>query len=165
MFDPLTFTGFHTWLSLIALASGIPLIAALLAGHDSKPWAEIFLVTAIGTSVTGFGFPFAQLMPSHVVGAISLLVLAITLLARHVYGLRGRWHGTYALSIVIAQYLLVFVAIAQAFGKVPALQAAAPTQSEAPFALAQGVALVIFVVLAIAVLRARRPTLPTAPAV
>jgi hypothetical protein len=165
MFDPLTFTGFHTWLSLVALVTGVPLIAALLAGRNGPPWSAVFLVTAIGTSATGFGFASTAVMPSHIIGAISLVVLTLALVARVSFRLRGRWHGAYALSIVVAVYFLGFVAIVQAFQKVPALHDAAPTLSEAPFAVTQGVLLLIFVVLAVAVLRARRPTIPMAPAV
>jgi hypothetical protein len=51
---------------------------------------------------------------------------------------------------VVALYLNVFVAIVQAFRKLPALKALAPTQSEPPFKLTQLVVLVLFVVLTFA---------------
>ena len=49
----------------------------------------------------------------------------------------------------LALYLNVFVGIVQAFIKVPSLHALAPTQSEPPFAVTQGVVLLIFVALGI----------------
>jgi hypothetical protein len=50
---------------------------------------------------------------------------------------------------MIGLYLNVFVLIAQAFQKVPALKAMAPTQSEPPFLLAQLVCMALFVALTI----------------
>jgi hypothetical protein len=50
-------------------------------------------------------------------------------------------------SATIALYLNVFVLIVQAFIKVPALNALAPTQVETPFIATQGAVLVVFVVL------------------
>jgi hypothetical protein len=97
--------------------------------------------------VTGYGFPFLHLLPSHVVGAISLVVLAVAIYARYARHLAGGWRGTYVIGAVIALYLNVFVLVVQSFLKVPALHALAPTQSEPPFAVAQLVVLVLFLVL------------------
>jgi hypothetical protein len=94
-------------------------------------------------------FPFHKLLPSHVVGAISLVVLAIAILARYSRHLAGGWRRTYVISAVIALYLNVFVLIVQLFEKVPALNAMAPTQSEPPFKITQVVVMAIFVVLGI----------------
>ena len=52
-------------------------------------------------------------------------------------------------TAIIAEYLNVFVLVVQSFEKVPALHAMAPTQSEPPFAVAQGIVLVLFIVLTI----------------
>ena len=52
-------------------------------------------------------------------------------------------------TAVLALYLNIFVLVVQSFRRVPALQAMAPTQSEPPFAIAQGIVLVIFIVLTI----------------
>jgi hypothetical protein len=133
MFDPTTYTGFHTWLSLIALAAGFPVVAGMLAGRERRGWTVLFLVTAIGTSVTGFGFPFNGVLPSHVVGAVALVVLAIALVARYGRNLAGRWRAAYAVAMVVSVYLLAFVAVAQIFQKVPVLAAMPPTS----FAVAQ----------------------------
>ena len=51
----------------------------------------------------------------------------------------------------------VFVLIVQSFMKISVLKAVAPTQSEPPFQIAQGAALVLFVVLAILAVRQFRP--------
>jgi hypothetical protein len=118
----------------------------LIAGNG---WTALFLSTTVATSVTGFMFPFHKLLPSHVVGAISLVVLAITILARYSRHLAGGWRRTYVISAAIALYLNVFVLIVQLFEKVPALNAMAPTQSEPRFKITQVVVMALFVVLGI----------------
>lgn len=162
MFDITTFTGFHTWLSLIAIASGVLVLAGLFAARMLPAWTGVFLATSVATSATGYGFPFSGVLPSHVVGAIALAILAVTLVARYGFHLARAWRWIYAAGAVASLYLLVFVAVAQAFGKVPALHALAPTQSEPPFAIAQGVVLALFIVLGITAARAFHPpeTLP-----
>lgn len=156
MFDPTTLTGFHTWLSLMAMVLGIPVTLALLRGEMSGPvLTGSFLGLAILTSATGFLFPFSGVKPSHVVGGVALVVLAVAAYALYGAGRAGRWRGIYAGTVVASVYLLVFVAIAQAFAKIPVLAAAAPTQSESPFAVAQGLVLVLFVIVGFLAVRAR----------
>ena len=99
----------------------------------------------VATRVTGFGFPFDHLLPSHKVGILSLLVLAVAIIARYVFHLAAAWRGIYVVSAVVALYLNVFVLVVQLFEKVPALRAMAPTQKEPPFLLAQLVILALFV--------------------
>jgi hypothetical protein len=157
VFDLATFTAIHTAISIVAIVAGLFAVYGLFTSAESPFWSGLFLVTAILTSLTGFGFPFSQLLPSHVVGLIALIVLAVVLLARFVFRNHGAWRWIYASGMVISLYFLVFVAIAQAFAKIPALRATAPTQSELPFALTQGLALVLFIALAIAASRTFRP--------
>lgn len=157
MFNILTFTGVHTWLSLVAIATGLVVVIDLFRGRTAPAWTAMFLITAVLTSATGYGFPFTGLKPSHVVGAVALVVLAAALAGLYVFALNGVWRGIYAAGAVISLYLLVFVALAQAFAKVPALQALAPTQSEPPFALAQGVLLLVFIGVGIGAVRRFRP--------
>jgi uncharacterized membrane protein len=147
MFDPTTFLGFHTWLSLIAIAAGFPVASGLLKGHTRGGWTGVYLSTAFATSATGFGFPFNGLLPSHIVGAISLVLVAIAGFALYARRLEGGWRRAYAITAMLAFYLLVFVLVAQLFAKVPALRTLAPTQSEPPFAIAEGLVLVVFAVL------------------
>lgn len=147
MFDPTTFVGFHTWLSLIAIVAGFPVAAGLLKGHVRPGWTGVFLSTAFATSATGFGFPFNGVLPSHIVGAISLVLVGIAGFALYARRLDGAWRRTYAITAMLTFYLLLFVLVAQLFSKVPALRALAPTQSEPPFAISEGLLLVAFVVL------------------
>jgi hypothetical protein len=114
---------------------------------------RVFLASTVLTSLTGFFFPFAKLLPSHVVGIISLIVLALALLALYVFHLAGAWRWIYVAGTVLALYLNVFVAIVQAFQKLPFLRPLAPTQSEPPFAVTQVAAFVIFVVLGVVPLK------------
>ena len=157
IFDPTTFVGFHTLISLIALASGVVVILGLLRSRTMGAMTALFLATAVATSATGFGFPFARFMASHGVGIISLVALLAAILARYVHRYAGAWRRIYVIGVVSSVYFDAFVAVAQVFGKIPALRALAPTGSETPFALAQGIVLLLFVVLGIAALRSFRP--------
>lgn len=144
-----TFTLLHVVISLIGILSGLVVLYGLLTAKRLDGWTAIFLVTTVATSVTGYGFPFEHLLPSHIVGGISLVVLAVTILARYTFHLAGAWRRIYVVGAVVALYLNIFVLIVQAFQKVPALKAAAPTQSEPPFLVAQSIVLVLFIVLTI----------------
>jgi hypothetical protein len=144
-----TFTFVHVVLSLIGILTGFVVLFGLFGGKRLDGWTAIFLVTTVATSVTGFLFPFHKFLPSHGVGIVSLVVLLVAILARYALHLAGGWRRTYVVTAMIAQYLNVFVLIAQAFGKVPALQAMAPTQSAPPFLVTQLVVMAIFVVLTI----------------
>ena len=144
-----TFTLVHVLLSLAGIGSGFVVIFGLLTGKRLDGWTALFLATTVATSVTGFLFPFEHLLPSHKVGMISLVVLAVAILARYAFHLTGAWRRVYVISAVVALYLNVFVAVVQAFLKVPALKALAPTQKELPFLVAQLVVIALFVALGI----------------
>jgi hypothetical protein len=161
MFDPTTLVGFHTWLSLIALAAGLVVAGGLLRGRSLPGWTGVFLATALVTSVTGFLLPFTHLLPSHVVGFIALATLAVAILARYCFHMAGGWRPIYIVTALTNVYLLVFVGVAQAFLKVAALNALAPTGSEAPFAMAQLLVLILFVALTVTAAKLFRPTLAT----
>jgi hypothetical protein len=139
----------HVVLSLVGILSGFVVLFGLLAAKRLDGWTALFLWTTIATSVTGFFFPFHHFLPSHGVGIISLVVLAVALLARYARRLAGAWRWIYVVTAMIALYLNVFVLIVQAFQKVPALNAMAPTQSEPPFVVTQVLALVLFIALTI----------------
>ena len=143
--QPFTFA--HVVIGLVGIASGFVVLFGLLSARRLEGWTALFLVTTVATSVTGFGFPVDIILPSHIVGAISLVVLAAAILARYAFRLAGPWRYVYVIGAGIALYLNVFVLIAQLFSKVPALKALAPTQSEPPFVLAQSAVLAVFVVL------------------
>ena len=144
-----TFTTVHVVLSLIGIGAGLMVLAGLLSGTLRHGWNKLFLVTTVATSVTGFGFPFDHLLPSHKVGIISLVILAVAILARYGFHLAGGWRRVYVVSAAIALYLNVFVGVTQAFLKIPVLTAMAPTQAEPPFAIAQLLVLALFIALTV----------------
>jgi hypothetical protein len=151
--DLATYTLVHVVISLIGIASGLVVLFGLLGGKRLAGWTGLFLATTVVTSATGFGFPFDHFLPSHGVGTISLVVLAVAILALYTFHLAGPWRRIYVIGAVTALYLNVFVAVVQSFEKVGALRVLAPTQTEAPFAIAQAVVLVLFVVAGIAAVR------------
>ena len=151
------FTILHTAISLIGIVSGLIVLAGMLRALRLPGWTALFLVTTILTSVTGFMFPINGLTPAIVVGLISIVILAIALMALYLKQLRGAWRWIYVVTALMALYFNVFVLIVQAFQKVPVLQKLAPTQSEPPFQIAQGVTLVAFLVLGTLAARKFRP--------
>jgi hypothetical protein len=86
-------------------------------------------------------------MPCRAIGIISLVVLALAILARCSQHLTGAWRRTYVISAVVALYLDVFVLVVQLLGRVAALKELAPTQTEPPFAVAQLVVMIALIVL------------------
>ena len=143
------FTQLHVAISLLGIVAGFVVIFGMLTGAALDGWTALFLATTILTSVTGFMFPFQKLLPSHIVGLISLLLLGLAVYARYGAHLSGSFAWLYVVCAVMAQYLNFFVLIVQSFQKVPALNKLAPTQTETPFKIAQGVALLVFVGLGI----------------
>jgi hypothetical protein len=152
-----TFTLVHVVLSLMGILAGLVALGELFGGKPRGGVNAVFLATTVATSLTGFGFPFHRFLPSHAVGLISLVVLAVALFARYGRRLAGAWRWIYAVAAVLALYLNVFVLVAQLFQKVPGLKALAPTQSEPPFQIAQAAALVLMIVLAAVAVRRFRP--------
>ena len=144
-----TFTLLHVLISLAGIGSGLIVMYGFLTGKRLDGWTAIFLTTTVLTSVTGFLFPFEHLLPSHKVGILSLVILVIAIAARYVFHLAGPWRRIYVIGSALALYFNVFVAVIQAFLKVPALKAMAPTQKEPPFLVAQLVVLLVFVGLTI----------------
>lgn len=156
MVDLPTFTLIHVVISVLGIIAGLVVVGGLMAGARLDGWTGLFLVTTILTSVTGFGFPFTKVGPPHVVGAISLVALAVCLAARYWKRLEGGWRATYVITAVAAVYLNVFVLVVQLFGKTPALAQLAPTQQEPPFAVTQALVLALFVWLGWAAMRGFR---------
>ena len=144
-----TFTLVHVIISLIGIVSGFIVLFGLLSAKPLHGLTALFLLTTVLTSVTGFGFPFEHLLPSHKVGIISLVVLAIAILARYSFHIAGKWRWIYVVTAMIGLYLNVFVLVVQSFRRVSSLNAMAPTQSEPPFKVAQGIVLVLFIVLGV----------------
>src|SRR5580700_899586 len=113
------FTLAHVVISLIGIFSGLVVAYGFLAGKLLDGWTAAFLTSTVLTSVTGFLFPFHHLLPSHIVGVISLVILAIAIFARYGRKLTGGWRATYVVSAMAALYLNVFVLVVQLFLKVP----------------------------------------------
>jgi hypothetical protein len=152
------FTLAHVAISLVGIVAGFVVLFGLLKSQLNSSWTALFLVTTVATSLTGFLFPFHHFLPSHAVGILSLLVLPVTIFALYRRHLVGHWRWVYVVSSMLALYLNVFVLVAQAFQKVPALKALAPTQSEPPFAAVQLLVLVAFIVLTTTAALHFRPT-------
>ena len=144
-----TLTSIHVVISLGGIVSGFVVIFGLLGGNRLDRWTAFFLTTTVLTSVTGYFFPVHKLMPSHILGALSLAALAFAFYARYGRRLAGRWRSIYVVSATVAQYFNVFVLVVQSFSKIPSLKALAPTQSEPPFVIAQALVFVMFVALGI----------------
>jgi hypothetical protein len=157
MIDITTLTLVHTVISIVAIAAGLVVVGGLIAGVRIDGWTGIFLLTSVLTSVTGFFFPFAQLIASHWIGIISLIVLPVVIAARYWKQLVGPWRGVYVVGTVLVLYLNFFVLIVQLFRRIPALLVAAPKQTEPPFVLTQLLVLALFAWLGIAAFRRFRP--------
>ena len=148
-----TYTAVHVVISLIGIASGLVVLAGFLTGQRLDTWTQIFLASTVATSLTGFGFPVDRVLPSHIVGGLSLVALAVAIYARYARHLEGGWRTAYVLTAMLSLYFNVFVLIVQSFIRIPALHALAPTQSEGPFALGQFAVLIVFLALTIVALR------------
>jgi len=153
-----TFTISHVIISLIAIVSGIYVFISMVGGGRPAGWTALFLLTTVLTSVTGFLFPITHFTPAIGTGIISLVVLAIALLALYAKHLSGAWRWIYVVTAIAALYFNVLVLIVQAFLKVPFLHPLAPNGNEPPFLIAQAVALLLFVALGIAAVIRFRPT-------
>jgi hypothetical protein len=154
----------HTLISLVGIVTGLVVLRGLLRGERLDGWTAWFLVTTILTSATGFILPAKMLLPSHVVGIISLVILAVCCYARYGKRMAGAWRTAYVVTAMIALWLNVFVLVAQLFLKVPALHALAPQGNEPPFGIAQGVVFLAFIVLTVLAVRRFHPDrAPAAP--
>lgn len=147
------FTTAHVVVSLTGILTGLVWLWALMRGRWAPRWNAAFLLLTFATTVTGFLFPVSILTPALVVGAVSLAALLLAGAALLVFARRGVWHKVYAGSSVFALYLNAFVAVVQAFQKLPALNRLAPTGTEPAFIAAQAALLVAFVIAGFAAVR------------
>jgi hypothetical protein len=154
-----TFTTVHVVTSLIGIVSGIIVMFGLLGSNRMPGMTAIFLLFTILTSATGFLFPFTQLLPSHMIGILSLVLLAIACIALYGMKLSGAWRWIYVVTAMTSLYLNVFVLIIQSFLKIPVLHALAPSvpPAEPPFAAVQGLVLLFFIIVIIGAVRRFRP--------
>jgi hypothetical protein len=159
-----TFTLLHVVISLIAIATGFVVVIGMIDGKRLPGWTALFLLTTVLTSLTGFLFPFGGITPGLIVGALSSALLVCALIALYIRHLTHAWRWIYAITAIAALYLNVFVSIVQAFQKIPFIRALAPTQSEPPFLIVQGLALGIVTVLGILAVMRFRPGMRVAAA-
>src|SRR6266508_4825657 len=157
-----TFVLVHVVISLIGIVAGLIVMFGMLGSRRQPGLTAIFVLTTILTSATGFLIPtllFAKTLPSHMVGLLSLVLLAIACFALYIMNLPGASRWIYPLTALVSLYLNVFVLVIQSFLKVPALHALAPSvpPAEPPFAVAQGIVLVFFVVVITGAIRRFRP--------
>jgi hypothetical protein len=141
-----TFTLVHVAITLIAILAGFIVLYGLLRSRRMDTVTDIFVIFTVLTLVTGFMFPFHGLTPAFNLGIISGVILIPTLIARYAFAMTGWWRGIYVIGAVLSLYLNCFVLVVQTFQKVAALHALAPKGSEPPFAIAQGLVLLFFVV-------------------
>jgi hypothetical protein len=149
-----TFTLLHVIISLIAIASGLIVLLGMLGSHRLAGWTKLFLLTTILTSVTGFLFPIKGFTPALAVGATSIVILTIALLALYGKHLAGAWRWIYVVTAVAALWFNAFVLIVQSFEKLSLLNPHAPQvgppfsePQNTHFVIAQSVALVVLLVL------------------
>ena len=147
----------HTLISLVGIVAGFVVLGGMFRGERVCCWTEVFLYFTIATSVTGFFFPFHGLTPAHVVGLISLVILALAVHALWGEQLRGGWRAVYVVCAVLAQWFNVFVLVAQLFNKIPFLHRLAPHGDEPPFGIAEGVVLVLFIWITVVAVRNFKP--------
>jgi hypothetical protein len=157
-----TFVAVHVIISLVGIVAGLVVMFGLLGSKSMPGLTAIFLLFTILTSATGFLIPpllSEKLLPSHIVGALSLVLLAIACIALYGMKLSGAWRWIYAVTALLSLYLNVFVLVIQGFLKVPALHALAPGEPPGGpvFAVVQLIVLVFFVIVIIGAVRRFRP--------
>lgn len=141
------FTLIHVLLSLIGIIAGLVVVGGFIAGRRLDGWSLTYLVTTVLTNAGGYLFPFVRLLPSHIVGGISLVILLLVAVARYGRKLQGGWNRVYVIGTVAALYFNVFVLVTQLFAKFPLLLVLAPNQQSPVFGATQLVVLALFVVL------------------
>ena len=153
------FTTLHVIISLMAIAAGLIVLVAMAGGRHMGAMTAVFLATTILTSITGFMFPPKPRGPPHIFGVISLVALAVSLVALYGRKLAGIWRPAYIVTAVMSLYLNCVVLVVQSFQKIPFLNTFGPTGSEPPFLAAQGVTLLIIGYLGFLAIRRYRPIL------
>jgi hypothetical protein len=152
------YTGIHVLISLIGILTGFVVLYGLVTSHRHPGWTALFLAFTAATSLSGFGFPFNGITPAFLFGVVSMVVLAVAATGLYGFHLAGVWRGLYAAAAVVALYLNVFVLVVQGFQKIPALHNLAPQGTEPPFAIAQAIVFLAFVVVGILSVRRFRPS-------
>ncbi len=148
LIDPKLFILIHVVLSVAGIVAGLVVVGGLMAGTRLHRWTGLFFIATLLTSLTGYGFPSVELLPAHIIGAVSLVALAGAMVALYWKQLNGAWRSLFVVLSVTALYLNVFVLLAQLFQKIPAMAVLASTSTTPVFGITQGLALVLFIGLA-----------------
>jgi hypothetical protein len=141
-----TFTLLHVLISFVGIGSGLAVLYGMIRSKPVAGLTKFFLITTALTSLSGFAFPNDHVTPGIIIGVLSMIVLAVAVVARYSLHLKGASRPIYVITASLALYFNVFVLIVQSFEKVPALHALAPTQKEPPFGIAQLTVLILFVI-------------------
>ena len=157
-----TFVTVHVIISLIGIAAGFIVMFGMLGSNRMPGLTVIFLLFTILTNATGFLIPpflYDKLLPSHMIGILSLILLAIACFALYGQKLSGSWRWIYVVTALLALYFNTFVLVIQSFLKVGPLHALAPSvpPSEPPFAIVQGIVLVFFIIMIVGAIRRFHP--------
>ena len=119
-----TFVLVHTVISIVAIVAGVIVMFGMLSSKRPGGLTAIFLLLTILTSATGFLIPpllSDTLLPSHMIGILSLVLLLIACVALYAMKLSGAWRWIYAVTALLALYFNAFVLVIQSFLKIPAL--------------------------------------------
>ncbi len=157
MFASAGFELFHVAISLVGIVAGFTVLGGLFTSARMPRATFIFLAMTLLTSLTGFLFPFNGITPAIAVGILSTLILIVAFYALYAQKLQGRWRAIYVLTAMVALYLNVFVLVVQTFVKYPVIHTLAPGGNEPPFAVVQGLVLLIFAWLTWRALKTYRP--------
>ena len=149
----------HVVISLVGIVSGLVVLFGLIKSQPMPGMTALFLLSTILTNATGFMFPLTQLLPSHVIAILSLVLLAIACIALYGMKLSGAWRPIYVVTAMASLYLNIFVLVIQSFLKIGPLHALAPSvpPSEPPFAITQGIILVLSIFAIVIAVRRFRP--------
>jgi hypothetical protein len=139
----------HVVISLIGIVAGLVVVFGFLKPGKPGLMNTTFLAFTILTDITGYlFFPFHGNTPAIDLGIVSLIVLAIALLA-----LKRKMTTAYIIAAVLAEFFNVFVLIVQSFQKISVLHQLAPKGNEPVVGITQLVVLAGFIVLAVIAIR------------
>ncbi|MEI9995861.1 MAG: hypothetical protein WDM91_14790 [Rhizomicrobium sp.] len=154
-----SFAFYHTLITLVAIVSGLVMLAGLLGNRRQDGVHHVFLLFSVLTAVTGFLLPYKGITPAVAVGIVLSVLLIPALAGRYLFAMRGAWRPVYIVTAVAALYLNCFVLVVQSFVKFPALHALAPGNPPGGpvFGATQGIVLIAFVVAGYLAVRRFRP--------
>jgi hypothetical protein len=164
-----TFTLIHVAITFVAIGTGLVVVFGMIGSHRLPKTTAVFWLMTVLTTVTGFMFFLSPTQakaftPATATGVVATIFFLAGLFAQYAGHLYGKWRWIYTISAAISLYLNVFVLIVQTFQKIKLVNPAAPmvgppfvSPTDFQFAVAQGAALVIFIMLGIiATLKFRR---------